>query len=397
MGTYTVYNNTSVNATIQEALVKEDVSDLISNLFPLDTPLQQILEKRPMSSVFMESPVDTFAGITRNSTVLAATSLAAGTFARPEGATYTATTPAYPGRLKSVAEIQGRMIAVSDTDRTMDQYGFGDRFNYEALKETQTVVNNFEHSFWWSPGSPPQGQDIDSDGGTVVVARQTQGLIPWIGRSGLERSKGAVGTATPGVSATSNATATDGHGNNFGTGNTALNTSALTWAYDANGVALDAAMFKDNLMGKWYQLTGRQAGAVGFASPRVKNLFSQFALSVNGQINTRNIEAASKMVVDTVDWYETDYGVVSLNMCRYLSLATTFSIGLTSGVAATTVAADEVLAFIKPQYWKIGVVRGVYFSPLGKTGDLEQGLVRGEQALICLNPQGGCAIFNCIP
>lgn len=395
MGTYTTWDTTAVGSAAQEALIKEDVGDLITNLFPLDTPLQQIIEKRPMGNVFADYPVDTFTGIVRTSAVLAASSGASSTFAKAEGATYTATTPAYPGRLKSVAEIQGRQIAVSDTDRAMNMYGISDRFTFEALKETQTVVNNFEHSFWWSAGSAPAGQDIDSGGGTVI-ARQTQGLMYWILKSGLERSKIGSNGASPGVAGTAAATLADGHGNNFGTGNTALNTSALTWAYDANGTALDAGMFRDSLMNKWYTLTGRQAGATGFASPRVKGLFAQFALSVNGQINNRNIDAASKMVVDTVDWYETEFGVVSINMSRYLNLAgQTFAVSQSTG--STTVAADEALVLIRPEYYKIGVVRGVYFSPLGKTGDLEQGIVRGEQAFMCMNPQAGTAIVNCIP
>lgn len=403
MASYTAYEGVDTTVgLLREVLIKEDVSDLISNLFPLDTPLQQVLERVPMNNVFMEFPVDTFTTIFRSSAQVGNTAVGqpellttGGILAKPEGYTYTTSTPNYPARLKGVAEIQGRQFAVTDTLRALDQYAIDDRYNYEALKVTQNVVNDFEHSFWWSKGQAPTGTDLDSTGGEVYNARQTQGLMYWILKTGLERSK--VGTAGALGNCTTAASFTDGHGNEFGTNSPALCAGAGTWAYDANGAALDQGMFKEQLMGKWYTMTGRQAGAMGFASPRVKNLFSQFALSVNGQINERTIEAASKRVVDTVDWYETDYGVVSINMSRYLALpGVTFTVSNT-GPITTTVAAEECLIFIKPEYYKIGVVRGITFSPLAKTGDFETALIRGEQALLCRNPQAGVGLVNCIP
>lgn len=393
--TYTTYATDSVVSAINESLVKESVGDLITNLFPLDTPLQQILEKVPMNHVFTEQPVDTFSSslINRANSVFTASNSFGTTSAKPEGFTFTNVTPQYPAKLKSVAEIQGSQFAVSDTDRAMSMYGMSDRFAYEALKHTEALVNQFELSFWWSPGSPPQGSDLNAN--TAIdqqAARQTQGMCHWALRSGLQRSKHGLGKAT----------VTDGNGNNFGTTSPALNTGASTWAYDAGGLTLDQAMFKDNLMAQWFSITGRQAGAVGFCGAKIKNLFSQFALTANGAINERTLDAASKRVVDTVDYYETDFGVVSLNLCRYLNISgESVSIPTTSSLdgdgTAVTVAYDEVLLFMQPRYFQIGVVRPVYMSPLGKTGDFERGIVRGEQALICRNPQAATAIVNCIP
>lgn len=388
MGTYTVYDTSAVTSTIQESLVKESVQDLITNLFPLDTPLQQILEKVPMQHVYVQQPVDTFSSITRTAAVLAANSGGTGQFQKTEGATYTSGTPQYAKRLISgVAEIQGLQFSVSDTDRAMSNYGMTDRFAYEALKTTETVVNNFEHSFWWSAGTPPQGADFDSGGGTVV-ARQTQGLVHWIFKTGLQRS--IIGTGANSF--------TDGHGNEYGDGGgsaTAL-TNAMAWAYNAGGLTLDDTMFKDNLMAQWYDLTGRQAGAVGFVGAKGKNLISRFALTANGPVNDRTLEAASKKIVDTVDYYETDFGVVSVNLCRYLNIASE-SVAISQSSGSVTVPYNEVLLFIQPSYFKIGVVRPVYMSAIAKTGDFESGLIRGEQALICTNPSAGAGICNFVP
>lgn len=401
MGIYTVYpGNTDAAGSLNESLLKEDVSELITNLFPLDTPLQQALGSQAMTSVFTEYPVDTFSTVFRTSAVVGGAVAgpglltSAGLLAKPEGYTYTASTPQYPAKLKAVCEIQGRRFQVSGTDRSVSMYGIGDRYNYEMMKVLKNVVNDFEQAFWWSKGTVPAGLDLDSDGGDVFTARQSQGLMWWILKSGLARSK--VGGSLPGNCTTG--TCTDAAGNDFGNGKV-LGAAAGSWAYDANGVSLDQAMFKERLMGPWWQLTNRGgAGSMGFASPRIKNLFSQFALSVNGQINERTIDAASKRVVDTVDWYETDYGVVSITMSRYLSqTGQTITVDHNdTGPASTTVACDECLVFIHPEFFKIGKLRGVSYSPLSKTGDFEDGLIVGEQGLLCLNPQGGAAIVNCI-
>jgi uncharacterized protein DUF5309 len=396
---YTAFDLQTASNTAKEILLKEQVDDLLINLFPLDTPLQQILGREQMGSTFQAQPIDTFGTaaaerIRRTASVFSATAGANFDFvlAKPEGHTYSLVANQYPGKWKSVAEIQGEAFAVSDTDRALSMWAMQDRFAMEALKSTQSTVNNFEHAFWWGPGSEEGGKQMHTGGGDDI-ARQTQGLIHCLLKSGLTRSKHG----------TSGAANKDLAGNIFGTNNPALNRGAMTWAFDAAGLPLDQSMFKDSLMGQWYSITGRQAGAVGFCGARTKNLFSQFALTANGAINDRTLDAASKLVVDTVDFYETDFGVISLNLCRYLNIAgqsivvATDANGDGTDDTNTTVPFDEVLVFIHPAYFKIGVVRPVSFASLGKTGDFEQGLVRGEQGFICKCPQAGVALVNHIP
>lgn len=389
--TYTI-NHLDTASTLTELLRKENVEDLIVNLFPLDTPLHQTLETVSMGS-YIKTPVDTFNSglINRVSSVFGnGTAGWATVNVRPEGHTYTNYTEGYGQQMISgVTEIHGKSFSVSDSDRNEPLYGMTDRFAYEAMKATEAVVNEFEHSFWWSPGSTPGGIQVHTGGPANDIARRTQGVCYWVLASGLQRSKQG-GTITE-------ATHNDQHGNNFGTNDPTLNTGAATWAYDANGLTLDKAMFKDNLMAKWYDLTGRQAGAMGFCGAKIKNLFTEFSLTANGPINERTLEAAAKRVIDTVDFYETDFGTVSLNLCRYLNISGQSSVIDLTTVADVTVPWDEILIFIQPQYFRIGVKRPVYMSPLGKTGDFESGLIRGEKGIICRNPQAGAAVVNCLP
>jgi hypothetical protein len=391
---FTVFSNVSASDVIQEKLVKEDVNDLISNLFPLDTPLQQALGKRQMQSTFCEFPIDTFTTIRRTSAVTLATSGLAGVNAQPEAAAFSAPVSQYPARLKAVAEIQKLSFEVSGSDRAVSAYGYTDRFTYEAAKNIKAVVNNIEHDCWWGVGSTVGGAVT---GGVPV--RYTQGLMYWIFKTGLSRQISGNLTGN----CTTNTTFVDGNGNDFSSTNATLCAGAATWAFNANGTALDAAMFKDSIMRPWYTLMGQQGGAMGFASPRVKTLINGFAQGLNGQINERTIEAASRMLVDDISYYDTEYGIVSINMSRYLNLSgQSFTVTAAdnagaAGLTSITVPADENLVLIKPDYFKIGVLRGVHFYPIGKAGDSDRGEVCGEMGLVCLNPQGGTGACNLIP
>lgn len=393
--TYTV--NALTATTLNEVLLKEQVSDQISNLFPLDMPLHQVLEQVPVQSTFMEFPIDSFPStdINRVSSLFGSSgATAATTSARPESHTPTDSADFYPRKLRGVVEIQNKRFSVSGTDRAVSQYAISDRFAYEALKKTQALGNQFEHSFWWSPGTVAGGADLDSGGGTYW-ARQTQGLAHWILKSGLERSTNGTAGAIAGTGANSYV---DGNGNEFGDGGgdpTAL-TNSMAWAYNAGGATLDQAMFKQDLMAQWWRLTGRQGGAIGFTGSMGKNLISQFAHTANGPVNERTIDAAAKMVVDTVDFYETDFGVFGVSLCRYLDIAgQSVAIALSSG--SVTVPYDETMLFIKPQYYKIGVLRPIHMEVLGKTGDFESGLVQGEMGLFCKNTAAGAGIVNFVP
>lgn len=373
MATYLVYPTASIGSTPNETLMKESVEDLITNLFPLHLDLHNEFGSMGMSNVEHNYPMDTHGLITRTAAQFA-TANPPTAFQQPEGSTATSGTAGYPVKLKGIAEIHQRSFAVSGTDRAVSHYGINDRYTYEALKVLQTVSNDFEFSFWWSPGSVVGGFDADSTGTTLAV-RQTQGLCHWIAMSGLQRTK--IGTTS----------ITDGNGN-------VITGSYSTWAQDANGVNLDRAMF-ENAMFQWKQLGGQPMGCTVYASSPVRSLFTTFALTAGGPINERQVAADAKKITDVIDIYETQHGMHYLKGSFYLDIAgQTQSIAQSAG--STTVAWNETLLAIQPRYYKIGVLRPTTTVPIAKTGDFDQGMVVGEKALLCTHPQGGVGIFNCV-
>lgn len=383
---FMVWPTASVGSAANETLLKEAVSDVMSNLFPLDLTLHQMFSRIGMQNVEQNFTLDYFstALINRASSVFDASSGGASTFAKPEGHTYTDRTPEWQDKIKSVAQIYGSQFSVSRTEQAMSTYAIADRVVHETMKTLKALMNMQEFSYWWSPGTPTSGSDLDSVG--TLAIRQTQGLAHWICKSGLQRSKIGVRTGT----------LVDGHNNNFGSSSSVALGNSASWCYDAGGVALDQSMFKDNLMAPWYRNTGEQSGAMGFASARVKNLISTFANTAVGAINTRNIGADARALIDTIDTYETDFGPVHIALARNLELPGQ-SVSISQSTGSTTVLYDECLFLLKPEYFAIGEVSPLTIEPLGKVGDFKQWLAVGEAGLICRNPSAAAGIVNCVP
>lgn len=397
MATYTVWDTAASTAAINEALVKESVEPQIYDLFPEDFALSRRLKRVSMMSTFHEVPIKSLAArVTRASSVVtpAATFPAAANngAARKEGDVFTTNTPQYPRKLKSVSQIGGEAFAVSKTDRAMSHHAIGDRFTAETIEILRKTANDRELHFWWSPGTKPQGDELDTSGGGHV-ARQTQGLMHWILKTGLQRSGagGAAGLATSGDFL-------DGHENNFGDNNPVLN-NTMTYAYHANGLPLDRTML-NTVLSEYWNMCNAGENLLGFVSTKVRPLFVSFALP-NGQlVNERNVDASGFTTYDRVDVYKTDNFTIQLVNSRYLSRpgqTSTIVVDTGGSTANVTVPWDECLVLINPEYYAIGEVRPLGFTPVAQQLiDADQGIVSYESGMICYNPQGGTAIVDCV-
>lgn len=397
MAVYTLYAGTSVSSTMagpNEVLVKEDVSDLVTNLFPYDTPLHQFLERESMSQIFKESPVDDETAITRTSTAVGmnAAGVGADSVVKLEASTASPGATQYPSKVRGVAEIHQEAFDVSGTDRATSMYGITDRFTYQAMKLARRMTNDFEFRFWHGKGTRPDGAVVtnyatgavnttDGLGGTGSFPRQTQGLFNWIFRTGLERTTTGVG-----------ANFFNAHGEQLkGSG-----FNYCSYAFDAAGVNLSSSMLQQKLFGPWWDIGGDPRGCVLFMGTKPKELFSTICLTANGEINSRSIPAASKRIVDVVDVYETQFGIHFVNQVRYLNQPQVSVFDTTSAGSNVSIAWDESIIAIQPRGWRIGVLRGLGFTPIAKTGDFDRGMFTGEMGILTRSPIYGAGLGNCI-
>jgi hypothetical protein len=123
-GTYTTY------ATVG---TREDLSNIISNLSPSETPFITNAGSRPQAKqVFFEWQLDTLAS-------------ADNTNAQPEGDDITtAAVPAATSRVGNYCQISRKVIVVSDTDETTDKAGRKSELAYQTAKKAKELKLDIE-------------------------------------------------------------------------------------------------------------------------------------------------------------------------------------------------------------------------------------------------------------
>lgn len=159
-------------------------------------------------------------------------------------------------------------------------------------------------------------------------------------------------------------------------------------------------------------------GAVALCGVRVKRIISNFATVYSGSgatqtaamLNDRNIGVDAKLLSDTIDVYESDLGKIYVNLDRYMNGSEHL---IANGGSARTntsligwhdtdwsknrsfyIQPNASLFIIEPEFFKIGLLRGLTHEPLAKTGDSNEGMLLMEYGLKCLNPIAGIAGFG---
>jgi hypothetical protein len=151
---------TTTFSTYDAKGIREDLSDLISNIAPTDTPFQSNIGSEPTGNTFFEWQTDTLAA-------------ASGSNAQIEGddmgntyTTVTATT-----RLGNYVQILRKDFLLSRSEQVARKAGRSDERGYQAAKAAKEMKRDWETSL------------LDNNAaaaGSDTVARETGGLVAWI-------------------------------------------------------------------------------------------------------------------------------------------------------------------------------------------------------------------------
>lgn len=207
-----------------------------------------------------------------------------------------------PSRAVNITQIVKKVFDVSDTERAVNSAGFKDRYAYEMGKAMKEWKNDAE--FALMRGSIASG--------TGSAARRMQGIKNWI---------------------TTNATA-------------------------QSGVSLS-----ETAMNSLFELAWSQGGKVDevYVGSTLKRRISGFTAN-----STKNVDAEDKRLVNAVDVYESDFGIVKLFMHRHV-----------------TVSGDTNYDFvgIQSDKFRVAHLREPRHVPLAKDGDNTKGMIIGEFTL----------------
>jgi hypothetical protein len=306
---------------------REDVLELITNISPMDTLMLSNFEKVPASNTTHEWLVDILADFgdpdVGNADVQAV--------AEGSDATFDALVPRK--RLCNLTHILRRTFDVSDTQRDVNTIGIRDEYVYQMRKAMMELARFIEFAIVHSQRQfqTAQGNSIGvlprkMDGFYAFAAAQDPTCVTTLGLS--EEEMGTV-TTVEGSSPTD---------------------------------CITECILNEHLQAMW------QKGAMTdtlWANAAQKRSISNLTLNPNSQVRY-NIPVAERTVVNTVDFYASDFGTQQVFLHRY--------------------QATDRISFAEINKLRVAVLRPVLAVELAKIGSSTKGMIEFEGTLEVLAP-----------
>ncbi len=258
-GTYVTYDTKGI---------REDLSDLISNITPYETPFITSAGARPKASqTFFEWQLDTL-------------STGDNTNAQLEGDDITtATEPSATTRVGNYVQISRKIIVISDTDEVVVKAGRKSELGYQTAKKAKELKTDIE--------SVCLTRMTGAAAGNSTTARGTAPLLSFV-HSNTVKGAGGADPAAPNPTYAGNRT----DGTQVAFTNTLLNT-VITTAY-TNGMKI--------------------AGSTLMLGPTQKSVFSAFTNKATPMIQVNNDQTS---ILGAADVYISDFGNISVIPNRF--------------------------------------------------------------------------------
>ena len=152
-----IFANSQATFTYNGLVNAEDVSGVIANIAPTDTPLLSALKKNKATSTKHEFITDDLTAAANN--------------AQLESDTFTAGARPTPVRLSNRTQIASKVVAVSRSQQASNPYGMKNMLAYQMANMSKELKRDIETGLT---------QNSTSNAGGTSVARQARGLEGWI-------------------------------------------------------------------------------------------------------------------------------------------------------------------------------------------------------------------------
>ena len=317
--------NTSL--TYSSVAIREDLSDVIYNIAPMDTPFLSGCAKMSADNTKFEWQVDSITAGAANRQIEGDDS--------PD-----ATARSLPTRLDNYTQISRYIAQTSGTDDAVDYAGHGKHQAYQLAKLGKRMKRDMEVMLT---------QNIVKAAGDSTTGRQTAGVPAWINTAHVAGGSGGTGVAgSLGTTALTNNTSTAACSE-------ANIKATIKECYDAGGepdIMLVPSAVKQTISG----LASAGSGSTAFGIPPRNQ--------VSGKGGATAIAA--------VDIYVSDFGSFKIVPDRNLSKD-----------GPGSVAAN--VFFLDMDYWGVAWLRPFQTQTLAKTGDSTKQMLLGEYGLVSKN------------
>jgi hypothetical protein len=246
--------------------LREELSDMIYNISPMDTPLISGMSKQKCSQTLFEWQTDSLAAAATDNQVLEGDDISS----------WTAT--AATSRVGNYTQIARKLLILSGTEEVVNKAGRKSELAYQIAKRGKELKRDMEANAW---------ENIGGVAGATDTIRKTATLGAWIKTNDDFGGSGASPTYTSGVPS---AARTDGTQRAFTT--TILeNVASLIW--------VSGGTLKNLFVGSY-----------------VKGVVSDMTTVVSRNFDIVNAPKASA-IIGAVDVYVTDFGVLAVRPSRF--------------------------------------------------------------------------------
>ena len=264
--TNTNYTYAATTGGTRLSSIREDLSDIIYNIAPLDTPFMSGCGKATAENTYFEWQTDTIAAGSANQQI--------------EGDDASADARAVPTRVGNYTQISRYVVQTSGTNEAVNNAGFKSAQAYQLAKKAKQLKRDMEYQL---TRNEAQNAGVGGSFGSGATARKTGGLSTWLATNYVSGnpSSGSPAAGGSGTSAPTDATATASI-------TEAMLREVIKDTYEAGGEP-------DMIMCK----------------PAIKQAISDLAQSVSS-LRTAADKVAPAHVVAAVDVYVSDFGTFQI-------------------------------------------------------------------------------------
>ena len=383
--------------THNEPLNAEDLSNVIVNLTPDDTPVMSMIGRTKATATYHEFPEDDLTPPNPHN-------------AHPEGYTFMPKPVLGRGRTGNQTQIFIKEFSVTETQNAVKTHGISREFGYQMLKSLKELGRDIEVAimnnqvadtvFGGSAVPTEKAPVIDKDGKLTVTGNR------FANRTDGKRKFGKAGATDLKVNSDrDNAYLVDSGLQGGGTQKftpaqklqkarvmSGMKDLIQTNRLEIPGTTTDTGHISLDTIGDALQVAWSTGGnpTTLVVGPRMKRAISKLDGFVRTGV-TYNADANARNIVQAVDIIETDFGRVEIVASRYL-----VNQEYTDPVTGENWNYDmnDVAFLLDPKTWKLAWLRNLKKKNLPETADAKAAAIVGELTLECRGEQANALIIE---
>ena len=321
---------TNTRTTYSAIGKREDLSNIIYNISPMETPFLSGAGKGSIDNTLFEWQTDSLAAAAANQQIEGNDSMAALAVSEPT-------------RLTNYAQISYKTVQSSGTAEAVDFAGRKSTQAYQLAKRAKEIKRDMEKMLL--------SNDVKV-AGDATTARKSAAVMSWLGTGSAGTSNIILGSADPVVGVTNAAT---------GTSVASFGTSAV----------LTMAMI--NLaMERCFTLGGEPTDILTPADLKAK--ISALGGSVVADIQSNASGSKPATAINAIDVLVTDFGTLKIVPSRHMIA--------------------DMLFFVDYDFWSVDYLRPFQTETLAKTGDSVKQLIIAEYGLRAKNGLASAAVIG---